>query len=360
MPNRRGSNDAFGLDASDKRALLWAAVALAFFVAGPFIIPGQWVMGAMILLLPGLLSGYIVVKMAKIRQATHWPSTSARVTRSEAKAVHSNHSNVTEVRNRAAIEYEFKIGTSAYKGSRVRIEGDVADNAKTQKALDRYPVGANVPVYYNPENPEEVVLERDPPLAPVWMYTIAAGIFLAGLAVAAVFAHVDEAMVVLRAHFPEGAEPHLAIFSVLCAALVLWISLDNVSKARRAKGWPTTEGWIVTSRAESFVTTAGSAGHGPKARLYQPVVEYRYTVGGHEYHSTMTGFGPAVSEGQSRAEARASRYPEGSTVAVHYDPAAPAIAVIETQVSYPWLTGLLVVAFAGLAVYFSGVFHARR
>jgi hypothetical protein len=48
----------------------------------------------------------------------------------------------------------------------------VVAGAQAKEMLARYPVGASVPAYYNPEDPTESVLERDPPpfLRALWIF----------------------------------------------------------------------------------------------------------------------------------------------------------------------------------------------
>jgi hypothetical protein len=70
--------------------------------------------------------------------------------------------------------------------------------------LNHYSVGTTVPVYYDPKDPTNAGLERDPPLPVLWLYVIAAGILIAGVAVLAVFANGAAILEMLEAHFPEA------------------------------------------------------------------------------------------------------------------------------------------------------------
>ena len=54
------------------------------------------------------------------------------------------------------IEYEFRLGDRVVRGTRIGI-GEIAD---TEAVLNHYPVGATVPVYYNPKDPADALLER--------------------------------------------------------------------------------------------------------------------------------------------------------------------------------------------------------
>jgi hypothetical protein len=63
---------------------------------------------------------------------------------------------------------------------------------------------------------------------------------------------------------------------------------------------------------------------------YEPAVEYNYAVGGQTYTSRRIAYG-ANSFGRDQAQKMIERYPVGSVVTAHYDPANPTEAVLETQ-----------------------------
>jgi len=99
-------------------------------------------------------------KQAKtINQASlNWPSTSGTVTKSRVEVSGGEHTTVTP-----RVEYEYEVGGTAYLGTRIRA-GDqfmrVGTSRDAYDAVDRYPVGAAVTVYYDPANPAESALER--------------------------------------------------------------------------------------------------------------------------------------------------------------------------------------------------------
>ncbi len=89
--------------------------------------------------------------------------------------------------------------------------------------------------------------------------------------------------------------------------------------------------------------------------VWSPVVEYAYRVDGRDHHGARIAFGAEVAGGRALAEATTARYPKGSAVTVHYDPANPAFAVLEPRVAFAWSTFLVTVAFFAAAVFFSGL-----
>ena len=161
----------------------------------------------------------------------------------------------------------------------------------------------------------------------------------------------------LAAYFPENAFlPGMAFFALggLMVLVMLWAARRQVAEA---SAWPATGGRIVKSTVENYRKRVGGAQSGTLATFYQPVVEYSYRVGDHEYHSTQLSFGGTQAASQQNAEARAARYPAGNLVLVHYDPKNPSNAVLELKVALglPFLA--VAVVFLGLAVFFSGVFR---
>ena len=62
------------------------------------------------------------------------------------------------------VEYEFTVGMDFNKVSGNRITlADIEGPHGAKETLARYRVGTSVPVYYDPANPRESVLDREPP-----------------------------------------------------------------------------------------------------------------------------------------------------------------------------------------------------
>jgi Protein of unknown function (DUF3592) len=88
-------------------------------------------------------------------------------------------------------------------------------------------------------------------------------------------------------------------------------------------------------------------------------VTYAYEVNGTSYESSRIRFGQGRTRFRSQAEELVGRYPAGSDVDVHYNPADPGVAVLDTSdaavQSVMWW-GLAWLAFPFLA--FSQSFRA--
>src|SRR5207248_8739033 len=139
------------------------------------------------------------------------------------------------------------------------------------------------PVYYNPKDPADAVLERDPPFPVLWLYLIATGVLAAGFAMLVVFANGAAILERLEAYFPAQAFlPGIGFFTLagLILLALLWSARRQTAEAA---GWPVTGGHIVTSTVEHYRSRVGGARRGTLATFYEPVIEYAYRVDGREY-----------------------------------------------------------------------------
>jgi hypothetical protein len=334
----------------------WPAAGILVLSISPLFLPGAIIMALFFMAIPVLIAGLILHKTTELRHAATWPSTRARITRSKLSAKHHRHmAETTEVTNVPDIEYEFTLGDRVIRGTRIGI-GETA-GAGVEEALDHYRVGATVPVYYDPKNPENAVLERDPPLPIAWLYVIAAGIFVAGVAILAVFWNLTTILDGMAGYFPENAFlPGVAFFTLgaLMVLAMLWASRRQVAEAA---GWPETAGRVVSSSVEHYQKRVGDARSGTLVTFYEPVVEYAYRVNDRDYHSTQLSFGGKAAGSQATAEAKAARYPAGDQVLVHYDPKNPSNAVVDLKVALGTPFLVVAIVFVGLAIFFSGVFR---
>ena len=334
----------------------WLAGGGLALALAPLFLSGDVIMALFAMAVPVLIAGVIVWKAMQLRQAARWPSTRARIIKSKLRAQHHRHSaDVTQVANVADIEYEFSLGGRVYRGTRVGL-GEIA-GAGLEATLNHYHVGATVPVYYDPKNPGNALLEREPPLPLAWLYVIAAAVLIAGLAIVAVFWNISAVLDGLEGYFPEKAFlPGMAFF-ILGGLMMLAMLWASRRQATEASGWPQTSGRIVASTVENYRQRVGGARTGTLVTFYQPVVEYAYRVADHDYHSTQLSFGGKAAGSQEIAEAKAARYPLGSEVVVHYDPKNPSNAVLDLKVAYGVPLLVIAVVFLGLAVFFSGAFR---
>jgi hypothetical protein len=338
------------------RQFWWLAAGGVALAAAPVFLPGEIIMALFFMAIPVGIAGVVLWKGIEVRHAAAWPSTRGRIVRSRLGVQrHRPAAGVTAVKNVADVEYEFTLGDRVIRGTRIGI-GEIA-GAKLEAMLNHYSVGATVPVYYDPKNPDNAVLEREPPLPIGWLYAIAAAIFLAGLGALAVFWNASTIMDELAGYFPESAFlPGMAFFALggFMVLGLLWAARRQVAEAAR---WPATGGRIVKCTVENYRKRVGSASGGTLVTFHEPVVEYAYRVDDREYHSTQLSFGGKAASSRASAEAKAARYPAGNLVLVHYDPKNPSNAVLDLKVALGLPLLSVAIAFFALAAFFSGVFR---
>jgi hypothetical protein len=133
------------------------------------------------------------------------------------------------------------------------------------------------------------------------------------------------------------------------AASAFFFAARRISE--EAAGWPVTPGKVVISSTETFYEWSD----GQEQIFHAPVVEFTYQVHGHEYRSRQITLGSKLAGTQSLAARIAARYPQGSAVKVHYDPANASNAVLQVASSLNWLPLALALFCFGVAAYASGV-----
>jgi hypothetical protein len=304
--------------------------------------------------IPSAIAGVIVFRLREVRHAALWPSVQGRIVHARLRAVRGKQSDGSAtVSNLPDIEYAYSVGDVEYRGKRISIGEIRAGSPDVEAALARYQPGTTGPVFYNPDNPGEAVLERDPPASPTILYAIAAGVLLAGFAVVIVFTRISEVIDWLQPWFPPGAVIQGVLFCGASGLLTLTFLLSNRRDAMKSARWPTAAGTVLSSRSVSRRVFAPGRGN-VTMEVWSPLVEFSYRVGGRDYHGARIAFGAAVSGGRALAEATVARYPTGAAVTVHYDPANPSFAVLEPRVTFAWSSALVTAGFFAAAVFFSG------
>lgn len=91
--------------------------------------------------------------------AQSWPSTSGVVLSSSVQ-VRRSHNSSSEY---PVVVYQYEVDGKSYQGQRVKASDkfiSVRIMGEARATVARYPVGARVSVYYDPNNPSESALER--------------------------------------------------------------------------------------------------------------------------------------------------------------------------------------------------------
>ena len=87
--------------------------------------------------------------------AQSWHSTTGRVVKSRVEVRGGDNTSVSPM-----IRYEYTVNGQPYQSTRFRVGMLVLKGNDAYEIVDRYPEGASVTVYYDPQNPAEATLER--------------------------------------------------------------------------------------------------------------------------------------------------------------------------------------------------------
>jgi hypothetical protein len=136
---------------------------------------------------------------------------------------------------------------------------------------------------------------------------------------------------------PSGKLAATAALLFLVGALFAGIGLLSLRRERAADRWPEVEGRITASQvAEETTQRIDAGGQLRKRTHYRPDVHYTYAVGARTLEGTRVTMLDVPAPSAAAAEAVVRRYPAGSRVRVHYDPAAPESALLELDRAVPY------------------------
>jgi hypothetical protein len=323
--------------------LSWIALPAPFDNPGGLV---MWLFGAMCVAIVLVIVGS---KLWEARRAAAWPQVTGRIVKSTIEARHQQSADeATTVANVPAVEYEFAVAGTTYRGARISI-GEDAGGANADATLARYPLAATVTVYYDPADPTNCVLERDIP--PGFGRGCALLVAIGAIVVAGVYWLATGGTKLVAAHLPADANAPLVVLASAMGAMVLLFFFAGWRLSKEAAGWPVTQGTVVVSSTETVHQTEAAR----DLIFHAPVVEFTYQVHGRQYRSRQITLGAKLAGTRSFAEQIAARYPQGSVVEVHYDSADPSNAVLRLTSSASWLLLVLALFCFGVAVHASAI-----
>ncbi|HEX9933258.1 MAG TPA: DUF3592 domain-containing protein [Allosphingosinicella sp.] len=149
---------------------------------------------------------------------------------------------------------------------------------------------------------------------------------------------------------------HLLIVAVLGAlGGLIFLHVRRVGPTRAAASWPVAPGIMLAT------TVREPAPGGPPK--YQPLVHYRYNVGGRDFEGVQLRLVETATFDRNKAYADIAPYAPGTAVHVRYNPQSPDRSVLElTPVSSPFLLiagGLVLLIMLGIGAIValeSGIF----
>ena len=120
------------------------------------------------------------------------------------------------------------------------------------------------------------------------------------------------------------------IFFLLGLGLAIFGFVQR-KKAKSTESWPTVSGSIISSQLDQKSSTDFDAEYTSTSTSYTPMVEFSYEIDGRTYRGNRVFPGTSMSYDHGTAKSIVNRYQPGATVSVHYDPADPTQAVLETK-----------------------------
>ena len=117
------------------------------------------IIGFVLIILNAIFLAIIFFLRRKMAAVSQWPSTMGTVNSSYLERRSSSEGGST---NYPVVQYSYQIGGQSYQSSKLAPGPDVGGTG-AGKVVARYPVGAQVMVFYNPQNPSDAVLERKAP-----------------------------------------------------------------------------------------------------------------------------------------------------------------------------------------------------
>lgn len=157
---------------------------------------------------------------------------------------------------------------------------------------------------------------------------------------------------------PQGCLiPFFGLFLAAGLAASWFLLVKPVREFLAARSWAEITCVVEASRVEESSDSDGTT--------YRPVIDYTYTYGGREYRSSRYQFMEVSSSGYRGKAQLVARYPPGARRPCYVNPDSPAEAVLNRDLGWSYLFGLLPLAFVavgagGLLFTLRGGFQSSR
>lgn len=129
------------------------------------------ILGLVLIILNAVFLGVIFFMRRKMAAVSQWPSTMGTVMMSTIEQRSSSEGGYTDY---PVVQYSYQVSGQSYQSYKLA-PGPEVGGTGTRKVVARYPAGAQVMVFYNPQNPSDAVLERKAPAQ--WLMWLILGIF---------------------------------------------------------------------------------------------------------------------------------------------------------------------------------------
>lgn len=316
--------------------------------------------GACLLIFVGMVFGLLRLRR-RVEASKRWLKANGEILVSEVK-LPQTHTSDDQDDARVVVRYRYGVDAKTYEGDGIKIGAQTSMmRAFAENLVARYPVGAEVDVYYDPRDPKDAVLEPHEQRSGIVQLAITlvfgiVGIVLALHAMAAKVLTTENGVPLFAFALPGAA------FIAAIAGVVSFLNGRQAAKDRAQ--WPTVPGTVTTSDIiEETIESKRSEDTEilRTTKRYRVDLRYTYRVGQRGFVGTNRVWEWAAIYGlREQAEKVTDAYPRGKSVIVHYDPAQPGLAVLEPgnrQGSLAPLIfgGISAIAGALLLLFFVGV-----
>lgn len=135
--------------------------------------------GFFFLILNVIFLGILFFMRRRMAAVSQWPSTMGTVNASYLERRHSSSDSGST--NYPVVQYSYRVSGQAYQGTKLA-PGPEVGGTGAGKVVARYPAGAQVMVFYNPQNPSDAVLETKAPAQWIlWLILIIFDVVLCGV-----------------------------------------------------------------------------------------------------------------------------------------------------------------------------------
>jgi hypothetical protein len=142
------------------------------------------IIGCVFVILNVIFLAIIVATRRKMNAVQGWSSAMGTVLASYLERRSSSDGST----NYPVVQYSYQVGGQMYQGAKIAPGMEVGGTG-AGKVVNRYPQGAQVMVFYDPNNPTDAVLEKKSPAQwLMWLLLVVFDVMLCGMAIAFGFA----------------------------------------------------------------------------------------------------------------------------------------------------------------------------
>jgi hypothetical protein len=121
----------------------------------------------------------IVITQNRENATQTWPTVTGKITASKVKRQHDSENGPVEYPH---ISYTYEVNGKKHHSSNIMAGGELG-GVNVESTLARYPLGSQVTVYYDPQNPKDAVLEAGNRTISkgLWLMLVLMNIFICGM-----------------------------------------------------------------------------------------------------------------------------------------------------------------------------------